>query len=64
MKLSKIKFKETVYFENVETLFIDTKNKLVEIDYEPKTLLIKLTSDKDVCYSTITNVSWFKPVLE
>ena len=64
MKLSKVKFKDTVYFENTETLFLDATKVKVDLEYEPKTLLVKMTSEKDVCYSTITNVCWFKPAKE
>jgi len=64
MKLSAVKFDHAIRFEGQEVSFLDSEKHKVELDYEPKTLVLSVLSSKDFVQTNLTNCVWFKPVKE
>lgn len=60
MKLQLVKFNHTVLFEGQQVSFLDSEKHKVMIDYDPKTLIVSLLSNKDYIQTNLSNCIYWK----
>jgi hypothetical protein len=64
MKCSIVRFKESVHFENRTLTSINAPDAKCEIEFDIKSSMIKVSSDKDTLFVHMSNVCYIKPVKE
>lgn len=64
MKVTTVKFDHAVRFEGSEVSFLDVDKHKVELDYDPKTMVLSIMSGKDFVQTNLTNCIWWKPARE
>lgn len=67
MKLSAVKLLSSVLFDGVQQTFLETDRHRVDLDFEPRTMLLTITSlkeSKELVLTPMINVVWMKPVPE
>lgn len=62
MKLQLVKFNESVLFEGQQVSFLDTKRNNVQMNYDPSTLIVTLSSAKDTVCTNLHNCVYWRVV--
>ncbi len=64
MKIQLVKFNHTVLFEGQQVSFLDASRHKVEMTYNPKTMVLTLSSNKDEIQTNLSNCVYWKELKE
>ena len=62
MKLQLVKFNESVKFQGEQVSYLEADKHHVDMDYDPKTLILTIKSSKDEVQTNLHNCVYWKVI--